>query len=102
MRKRNNEFFSLVQSIIIIALNASIEAARVGEQGVAFAVVANEIRSIANRLEKFSKEYKDNLSKNDLITTTTFQDLQAGGNMIMAAVVALELTNNKIKSNLDS
>jgi methyl-accepting chemotaxis protein len=100
MHKRNKEFFSIVQQVIMVALNASIEAARVGEHGRAFVVVADEIRTLASRLAKFSEGYRDNLHKNDLITTTTFQDLQAGGNMITAAVIGLELLNNKIKQKL--
>ena len=41
-----------------------------------------------------------NLYKNDLITTTTFQDLQAGGKMIVGAVTGLELINNKSRDVL--
>ncbi len=87
MHDRNDEF-------------ASIEAARAGEMGKGFAVVANEVRSLANRAEALSKDYSNNLHKNDLITTTTFQDLQAGGKMIIGAVTELQVINNKTRTIL--
>jgi len=100
MHSKSEEFSAIVEQVVIVALNASIEAARAGEHGRGFAVVANEIRVLAARAEKLSKDYRANLYKNDLITTTTFQDLQAGGKMIVSAVTGLELINNRSKDVL--
>ncbi|WP_076591429.1 methyl-accepting chemotaxis protein [Herminiimonas arsenitoxidans] len=100
MRVKNDEFALIVNQVIIVALNASIEAARAGEHGRGFAVVASEVRSLAQRAEKLSKSYRSNLHENDLITTTTFQDLQAGGKMIISAVIGLNLANDKTKEAL--
>ncbi|MES2088932.1 MAG: methyl-accepting chemotaxis protein [Pseudomonadota bacterium] len=95
MHTANDEFAAIVTQVIIVALNATIEAAHAGEHGRGFAVVANEVRALANRAEKLSKDYRSNLYKNDLITTATFQDLQAGGKMIIGAVTELRYLNGK-------
>lgn len=100
MHNKNDEFALIVNQVIIVALNASIEAARAGAHGRGFAVVASEVRDLAQRAEKLSKSYRANLYQNDLITTTTFQDLQAGGKMIMGAVIGLDLINKKTRETL--
>jgi len=100
MHSKNDEFSSIVRQVVIVTLNASIEAARAGEQGRGFAVVANEMRELAARAEALSKDYRSNLYENDLITTTTFQDLQAGGKMIIGSVIGLDLINKKTKEAL--
>lgn len=86
MHHQNQEFFNIVKQIVILALNAAIEAARAGEYGRGFAVVADEVRNLAMRSQELSESYKENLNKNDFLTTTTFQDIQAGGKMILTDV----------------
>ncbi len=100
MHQKNDEFARIVSQMVIVALNASIEAARAGVAGQGFAVVANEMRTLSVRAEALSKHYRDNLYKNDLIATTVFQDMQAGGKMVINAAIGLELTNRKVQAAL--
>lgn len=102
MHEKNDEFARIVSQMIIVALNASIEAARAGTTGQGFAVVANEMRTLSVRAETLSKHYRDNLYQNDLIATTVFQDMQAGGKMVINATTGLEITNRKVQAALQA
>jgi hypothetical protein len=100
MHGKNDEFNLIVRQMVIVTLNASIEAARAGQWGRGFAVVADEMRGLASRAEKLSKDYRDSLYQNDLITTNTFQDLQAGGKMIIGSLVSLEHVNQRVRNGV--
>lgn len=97
MQAQNEDFSTIVKQTIILALNASIEAARAGEYGRGFSVVADEVRSLAVKSEDLNNEYKSHLSKNEVITISTFQDIQASSQLILTAINNFSSRLNQIQ-----
>ncbi|MGF6127832.1 methyl-accepting chemotaxis protein [Pseudomonas frederiksbergensis] len=64
----------------LLALNAAIEAARAGEAGRGFAVVADEVRSLALRTQGSTREIESIISSIQASTTVTVESLQLSAN----------------------
>lgn len=62
----------------LLALNAAIEAARAGEQGRGFAVVADEVRTLAQRTQTSTGEIEDIISQLQVQAKDT-HNLMSGG-----------------------
>jgi Methyl-accepting chemotaxis protein len=85
MEKTSQEINVIVENILyiteqtnLLALNAAIEAARAGEAGRGFAVVADEVKKLAERTGNFAKSISDminNITKGIENTTSAIRDI---------------------------
>ena len=80
----------------LLALNAAIEAARAGEQGRGFAVVADEVRKLAERTTKATKEIGDMIRQIQQDTRGAVDSMQQGTQKVTAGVDLVNKTGEAL------
>jgi methyl-accepting chemotaxis protein len=70
----------------LLALNAAIEAARAGEQGRGFAVVADEVRKLAERTTRATKEIATMVESIQVEAKSAVDAIESGSNDVGAGV----------------
>ncbi|GAA0853194.1 PAS domain-containing methyl-accepting chemotaxis protein [Aliiglaciecola litoralis] len=92
----------------LLALNAAIEAARAGEQGRGFAVVADEVRQLASRTSASTSEIEKMVQENNRLTNsavTSISDIQSCSEnsmeLIKQAGEAIAMINDRTNEMVD-
>lgn len=93
---------AIAEQTNLLALNAAIEAARAGEQGRGFAVVADEVRALAHRTQTSTQEIEQMISTIQAGSSAAVESMQKSTSEVYSTRDTAEQAGQSLRQIIDS